>query len=71
MKVTNFVIISFAFLLSNAEGTLAGEQCQAPVHGQLENNILEVVSDLGSVEACEAECAGFTDCRYYSYYFEG
>ena len=71
MKVTNFVIISFAFLLSNAEGNPSGEQCQAPVHGQLENNILEVVSDLGSVEACEAECAGVTNCRFYTYYFKG
>ena len=60
-------------VLSNAEGNLGNlsEQCQAPVHGQLEDNILEVVSDLGSVEACEAECAGVTDCRYYTYYFEG
>ena len=71
MKSTNFVFICLVFVLSNAKGNLSGEQCQAPVHGQLEDNILEVVSDLGSVEACEAECAGVTDCRYYTYYFEG
>ena len=71
MKVTNFVIICFSFLLSNAEGNPSGEQCQAPVHGQLEDNVLEVVSDLGSVEACEAECVVANECRYYTYYFEG
>ena len=70
MILTNFVIICLVCVLSNAEGNLS-EQCQAPIHGQLEDNILEVVSDLGSVEACEAECAGVTDCRYYTYYFEG
>ena len=70
MILTNFVIICLVCVLSNAEGN-PPEQCQAPIHGQLEDNILEVVSDLGSVEACEAECAGVTDCRYYTYYFEG